>query len=409
MSKKNLSEELKQQIVNEWINGKKTIAQLAKEHGCSEQSIRNWAKKNITDTSVCDNTSGPLGVDIPANRVPALALYSLEEASRLAKITVEQLLYYAIRGDIKAYIINTKNYCFIDQVGLDVHDDQLKIRAILNACNLPTNKQLYIPYLLTLSKDDSKRLATQEAIHVKRFPSIVVKADNDEFSIKLPRRPDYLGIVKNLKIISGDYQFFYPVDNQNMDASSIESLELIFTNIRFIAKELSEFIEQERSVIPKRNSIIELFATHTNKSSLLVDLDAAAFEMYGTYNPIKAAHYDTTEKISTYLMDRFGFFKIHADVAAEVILPSSDNPIKEGSQVEYRSRHLQLLIHAWNELCINKEFKRDDETRYDRDADSWFKEKLKHQLNHSLKNRKILVKIILPDNAPFHNPRRAKK
>ena len=57
MSKKNLSEELKQQIVNEWINGKKTIAQLAKEHGCSEQSIRNWAKKNIIDTSVCDKTS----------------------------------------------------------------------------------------------------------------------------------------------------------------------------------------------------------------------------------------------------------------------------------------------------------------------------------------------------------------
>ena len=408
MSKKNLSEELKQQIVNEWINGKKTIAQLAKEHGCSEQSIRNWAKQKITDTSVCDNTSGRLGVDIPANRVPVLALYSLEDASRLAKITVEQLLYYAVRGDIKAYIINTKNYYFMDQVGFDVLDSRYLFRALVNSCNLPT-KQLYKPYLLSLSKDDCKKLATQEAIHVQKFPSIVVKADNDELSIKLPRKADDLGAVDPLKIISGDYQFFYPVDNQNMDASSIESLELIFTNIRFIAKELSEFIEQERSVIPKRNSIIELFATHTNKSSLLVDLDAAAFEMYGTYNPIKAAHYDTTEKISTYLMDRFGFFKIHADVAAEVILPSSDNPIKEGSQVEYRSRHLQLLIHAWNELCINKEFKRDDETRYDRDADSWFKEKLKHQLNHSLKNRKILVKIILPDNAPFHNPRRAKK
>lgn len=408
MSKKNLSEELKQQIVNEWTNGKKTIAQLAKEHGCSEQSIRNWAKKNITDTSVCDNTSGPLGVDIPANRVPALALYSLEEASRLAKITVEQLLYYAIRGDIKAYIINTKNYCFIDQVGLDVHDSRYLFRALVNSCNLPT-KQLYKPYLLSLSKDDCKKLATQEAIHVQKFPSIVVKADNDELSIKLPRKADDLGAVDPLKIISGDYQFFYPVDNQNMDASSIESLELIFTNIRFIAKELSEFIEQERSVIPKRNSIIELFATHTNKSSLLVDLDAAAFEMYGTYNPIKAAHYDTTEKISTYLMDRFGFFKIHADVAAEVILPSSDNPIKEGSQVEYRSRLLQLLIHAWNELCINKEFKGHDKTKYDRDSESWFKDNFKHKLNFSLKNRRILAKIILPDNAPFHNPRRVKK
>ncbi|HMV60583.1 MAG TPA: transposase, partial [Agitococcus sp.] len=377
MSKKNLSEELKQQIVNEWTNGKKTIAQLAKEHGCSEQSIRNWAKKNITDTSVCDNTSGPLGVDIPANRVPALALYSLEEASRLAKITVEQLLYYAIRGDIKAYIINTKNYCFIDQVGLDVHDSRYLFRALVNSCNLPT-KQLYKPYLLSLSKDDCKKLATQEAIHVQKFPSIVVKADNDELSIKLPRKADDLGAVDPLKIISGDYQFFYPVDNQNMDASSIESLELIFTNIRFIAKELSEFIEQERSVIPKRNSIIELFATHTNKSSLLVDLDAAAFEMYGTYNPIKAAHYDTTEKISTYLMERFGFFKIHADVAAEVILPSSNNPIKDDNQSEYRPRLLQLLIQAWNELCINKEFKKDDEIKYDCDADDWFNDNFKH-------------------------------
>lgn len=218
--KKNLSEELKQQIVNEWTNGKKTIAQLAKEHGCSEQSIRNWAKKNITDTSVCDNTSGPLGVDIPANRVPALALYSLEEASRLAKITVEQLLYYAIRGDIKAYIINTKNYCFIDQVGLDVHDSRYLFRALVNSCNLPT-KQLYKPYLLSLSKDDCKKLATQEVIHVQKFPSIVVKADNDELSIKLPRKADDLRAVDPLKIISGDYQFFYPVDNQNMDASSI--------------------------------------------------------------------------------------------------------------------------------------------------------------------------------------------
>jgi transposase-like protein len=60
MSKKNLSEELKQKIVSDWISDKKTVAQLAKEHDCSEQSIRNWAKKKITDTPVCDKTSSQL-------------------------------------------------------------------------------------------------------------------------------------------------------------------------------------------------------------------------------------------------------------------------------------------------------------------------------------------------------------
>ncbi|MFO1391627.1 MAG: transposase [Agitococcus sp.] len=212
MSKKNLSEELKQQIVNEWINDTKTVTQLAEEHGCSEQSIRNWAKKKVIDTAVCDNKSDPLGLDIPANRVPVLTLYSLEDASRLAKVTVEQLLDYAVRGDIKAYIINTKNYYFMDQVGFDVLDSRYLFRALVNSCNLPT-KQLYKPYLLSLSKDDCKKLATQEAIHVQKFPSIVVKADNDELSIKLPRKADDLGAVDPLKIISGDYQFFYPVDN----------------------------------------------------------------------------------------------------------------------------------------------------------------------------------------------------
>jgi hypothetical protein len=70
-------------------------------------------------------------------------------------------------------------------------------------------------------------------------------------------------------------------------------------------------------------------------------------------------------------------------------------------------RPMDAYIQAWNELCINKEFKKDDETKYDRDADSWFKDKFKHKLSLADNKRRLLAKVILPDNAPFHNPRRA--
>lgn len=405
MSKQNLSEESKQQIVDEWISGKKTIVQLAKEHGCSQQSIRNWAKKKITDTSVCDKTSSQLGVDIPANRVSIEKLYTSSEASKLAKITVDQLHIYVIKESIKAYIYNSKKYQFVDRERYKTY--QFRHVDSVNATN-SRDLDVYTPYLLNISTEDYKILIdAKENVEIKRFPLIVLKNDN-HFSKKEPRQiafsdRDTFSIGINIFDDEG-YDSFYQINKKqnSIITSNIEDL-------RFLSKEFELFIKEEKSRIAIRSPVIELFATHPNKSSLLVDLDTAAFEIYGTYNPIKTAHYDTTEKISTYLMERFSFFKIHADVAAEVILPSTDNPIEEDSQGEYRTLLLQLLIHAWNELCINKEFKRHDEIKYDHDSESWFKEKFKHQLNLSLKNRRILAKIILPDNAPFHNPRRAKK
>ncbi len=419
MSKKNLSEELKQQIVNEWINGKKTIAQLAKEHGCSEQSIRNWAKKNIIDTSVCDKTSSQLGVDIPANRVSESIVYSLTAAAVEIKVNKKQLIHYAILGKISIYAENTDCYYLIDRVQLDDLAQYYNPKNWMNWSDSPRRdykNSCTVPLLLSLELSDYQEIYHYGAINKSKFSRIstkeyVIDGEKKEQILKW-KKPQPIDVLEHF----GNGNFFYPfiekdiptLDSESYKGDRVRKIRIDFDRLRVLSEDLKYLVEQELNIIHQQQSQ-EIFQNHDNKSSLLVDLDKAAFDFYGVFNPIKAAHYDTIEKISTYLMERFGFFKIHADVAAEVILPSSNNTIKDDNQSEYRPRLLQLLIQAWNELCINKEFKKDDEIKYDCDADNWFNDNFKHKLNLSYKNRMILAKIILPDNASFHNPRRAKK
>lgn len=419
MSKKNLSEELKQQIVDDWINGKKTVAQLADEHGCSEQSIRNWAKKKITDTPVYDKTSSQLvgedfnnQVDILANRVPKPLFYSLEDASVLAKITVDQLFHYAIMGCIKAYIVNNTDYNFMDQVSINYYDIELKLDANLIGYKEPEPK-LYKPFLLNVSSDDCKRLSDLRSMNIKKFPSIILEEGVHNFIIKFPQKLDSPNFRAFRKAIYGGYNFFYPICvESNYSLSDDHARKFVNINImdvKFFSQDLDELIKKQKKLIHLRGAVMDLFATHANKSSLLVDLDQVAFELYGTFNPIKVAHYNTKEKISTYLIERFGFFKVHADVAAEVILPSSTNQIEDDNQSSYRPHLLQLLIQAWNDLCLKQVFTKESQIKYDIDAETWFKDKFKHELSRFRKSRTLLAKIILSDNAPFHNQRRHKK
>lgn len=172
MSKKNLSEELKQKIVSDWINGKKTVAQLADEYGCSEQSIRNWAKKKITDTPVCDKTSSQLvgenlnsQIYIHANRLSEPMFYSLTDAAVSIKITQNQLVEYASLSKIPIYVENTEGYYLIDRVQLD---DLAKDYDPKNWMNWSANTSRYngscrVPLLLSLELSDYQHTSARQS------------------------------------------------------------------------------------------------------------------------------------------------------------------------------------------------------------------------------------------------------
>lgn len=416
MSKKNLSEELKQKIVSDWISDKKTVAQLADEYGCSEQSIRNWAKKKITDTPVCDKTSSQLvgenlnsQIYIHANRLSEPMFYSLTDAAVSIKINQNQLVKYASLGKIPIYVENTEGYYLIDRVQLD---DLAQYYNPKNWMNWSANTSRYygscrVPLLLSLELSDYQHIYLCGVIHKGKFSRIATKeyvshGETKELTLKW-KEPQSTDIRESF----GIGNFFYPfhekdiptLDSEAYKGDRVRRIRINADNLRVLAKDLKSLLEQELKTIHPQQQSQELFQRHDNKSSLLVDLDKAAFDFYGAFNPIKAAHYDTKEKISTYLMERFGFFKIHADVAAEVILPSSDNLIEEDHQGKYRTRLLQLLIQAWNELCTHTEFKKVNKTSYEIAAQAWFTDKFKHKLSLADNKRRFLAKIILPDNA----------
>ncbi len=199
-------------------------------------------------------------------------------------------------------------------------------------------------------------------------------------------------------------------DNEGIDLKKdCHSIQVYKNMLKVSSKDLDQLISDEVERKVKREGNQELFCTHENKSCLLVDLDQAAFELWGDFNPIKAAVFNAQEKIIKYLTDNFNFYEVDAKSAALVLLPSTKNPIlstKTNAQyVPYRPQMLTTLIEAWLNVSKPHKFTKNEKILYDEKAGEWLSKNLPTLVNFP-NVRLVLANIISSDNTGFKKKRK---
>ena len=183
--------------------------------------------------------------------------------------------------------------------------------------------------------------------------------------------------------------------------------------LKVSSRELKELTSSEIKRKANRKPSQEQFAVHENKSTFLVELDQAAFELWGDFNPIKAAVFNTSDKVGEYLVDDFHFCAANAFPLAVIITPSANNlmlPTKEDAKkMTYRPRLLSGVLEAWGAVCMPKKFEKgDNPIKYEVEAKRWLTDNCPDLTKYE-KTISNVVKLIVPDNAPFDKLRKSKK
>ncbi len=425
--KSNKSKADKARIVQEHIIDQIPVKDLAVKYSCSEQSIRNWVKQYSDTTNNKDEKYGSMETsdlftlqsNIPANEIAPPLIYGLEEAAKIAKITPEHLLHYAALGEIDCFIENPMDCYVADRKELTYFFNSYK-RVFSNNIIKPQSLYFCSPLLLRIDTSDCTSLLQLGAIKKNKFSEKYDAAHGKVTCKQLQVKKDTNLYELNRLIRRGMKPNFFYVFHESqisqLEETSYESESMTINiskqTIKVLSKDLYSLIKKQIDITHQthRDFSKELFYTHQNKSTLLIDLDQTAFDLYKHFNPIKVAHFNTKEKISQYLQDKFDFHKIHADSAALVILLSNDNFIIQSNKESprYRTKFLNILIKAWHDLCEEKTYKKEDMDRYDDTSFNWLSKHLP-KLGVHAKTSKSLSKVILSDNAPFHNPRKQKK
>lgn len=410
--KKRLSESKIIEFVMDYITHKKTIKTIASELNVSEQTVRNWVKKYQNSKQA---EPSPLIENITdyvyANNIPIPLIYTLEEAASVAKISINQLLHYAALGKIILFIDRP-----IDSVVLSIGQVELtcshysRFSRVSQQDNLlkKVTKWLTDSYkvpFLAISCSDCKYLEMGLSITKNEFHSVFY-LQNEE----LIRSVDNKGKREVYYVFSENLIINDELIDVNKDRFSIHVSKKI---LKVSSKELEELISSEIKRKANRQPCQEQFVVHENKSTFLVELDQAAFELWGDFNPIKAVVFNTSDKVGEYLADSFQFCAANAHPLAVIITPSANNPILptevDAKEITYRPQLLSGVLLAWSAVCMSKKFEKvDSPIRYEEVARKWLTDNWP-ELTKYEKTISNVVKLITPDNAPFDKLRKSKK
>ena len=401
--KSQLPEDQRVKLYEKHLSGKMTYKQLGAEFGVTAQTASNIVKRMMEGEVIKPGGHNNYLDNISTNAVPASLIISLNDAAIEAKITSAQLLHYAALGKLKLCIAVEPGTTPISSATINM------INSLVDEGNDPEGLDM-IAYLdkvdyLILEPKDLKQLELAEVTYRAHFskghllingqlnsrdPSVHSKEDTQkDCFFHLIRRYD-------------------PWTKPRIILKEVGGLQYIDrTKLKVNRAVLNEFIETEQLRIPSRPQIAEGFLVHANRSSLLIDLDQAAFELWGDFNPIKATRFNTPEIVADYLVSKFNFHRLHANHAAVMILPSKSNPIRS-REVPYRTVMLQTLIDGWQAICLEHLFVSEEKILYDNKSSKWLStHSLTLKKNEAM--RSSASKIILSDDAKFHNPRKPPK
>lgn len=404
--KKRLPNNKKTESIKQFLDKKKSIKEIASECNVSEQTIRNWVKKyqNIDQADITEPIKTIVDY-VYANIVPLPLVYTLEEAASVAKISIDQLLYYAALGKITLFIDRPIDLLVFSQKDLINQGATLKLKNTDSEIWSRRKINSFKPPFLVINDMDCKKIGMGFSINKKDFDGVFLLKENE-----MLKQEDLYFIFKedlidNIEIIYINQKII----DANKDGTSINISKNL---LKLSSKDLNQLIEKETQRKANRKPSQEPFAVHKNKSSFLVALDQAAFELWGDFNPIKAAIFNTSEKIAEYLQHNFNFCKANAQPLAVLITPSAENrilPSIDSKEMSYRPRLLSIVIQAWEAVCMSRVFdKGANSVKYEDDARKWLMDKCP-DLTKYAKTVSNVVKLLTPDNAPFEKLRKAKK
>lgn len=403
---------------------------LAKQYDVSEQTVRNWWKAYQNKASAEDGVIGQVGANVigavSMNAVPSPLIYSLVDGARFIGITADQLLHYGTLGKVRlcieihnglipvssATIMEAKSP--LVSLGRKSHD-LVRLRLLCDR----------VDYLL-LEKEDCTRIeSTGSAFREQFFGGYVIQKGECLSFRGPPELPEWLqratarhasylypdplrNLLRPKKVACFHVLTGYkPEEGMDID-QAIGGITIGRGELSVAAEELHLLAKAEKDRRPVWSGPEEEFRTHDNRSSLLADLDQAAFELWGDFNPIKAANCSTPEALTDYLMTHFGFGKLHAERAARMLLPDAKtNPIRSRER-PYRAAMLQDLIALWRSVCAGRPFQkgRDEENLFKKAVEDWFNSVgLESGLAASVELKKTAATLVMPDNAPFNRLR----
>ncbi|PTQ87185.1 hypothetical protein [Agitococcus lubricus] len=389
-------------------NKQLSSTEMSQKYNVTSQSIRNWRKKYIwgdQEKNTGINKSGEFSPDINQSifdSTPLKLIYPLRDGAIHIGIRPDQLLQYAVIGKIKL--------CFpVDPRTVPGSSATINL---INTDKLPTvfakfqMLHLDLVHYLVVGRDDCKKIQAQGFTENYIFPSGYLLLND-----RVVHREPPVHTMSDLKQL---HNFHLLARNGlltagNINISKVGVLQYIRQDMLFVtAEELKLLVDSESKRMAVRPESLEEYVLSKSKSSLLVDLDQAAFALWGDFNPIRALKYSKLDLVAAYLQENFHFFSINAKSAARMILPDPiQNPIVRNDFV-YRARMLQELWEAWGSLCETINFQRDDQVRFDLDVEAWMQVR-RSLIARDVKLLKTAQKLITPDFAPFHNPRRSAK
>jgi hypothetical protein len=227
--------------------------------------------------------------NIPANKIAPPLIYGLEEAAKIAKITPEHLLHYAASGEIDCFVENPMDCYVADSENLTKFFNYYK-NIFSNI--FPKHQSFYLcsPLLLRIDKSDCTSLLQLGAIKKNKF-SEKYDAARGKVTCEQPQVAKNANIYElnkfRLKAMSPNYFYvFHESQISQLEPTSYKSesltIDISKQKIKVLSKDLDSLIKNEIDITHQthRDSSKELFYTHQNKSTLLIDLDQTAFDLY---------------------------------------------------------------------------------------------------------------------------------
>lgn len=413
----------KKESVMDYIHNKKSISTIASERNVSGQAVRNWVNdyrnsKQTEPSPLIENITDY----VYANIIPTPLVYTLAEAASVAKISINLLLHYASLGKITLFFDRPIDVLVMSKKDIESVSEKF---SSFSATTLKTTSNngavcfydarfdeicssFKFPFLV-ISRNDCSYLEMGLGMSSYRFVGVYSLNKDNDLTLEMLSRDN-----KNQE------DFYYTLkkdmvkSNQYIEIKEdCHAIDISKKMLKVSSRELDELISSEIKRKANREASQEQFALHENKSTYLVELDQAAFELWGDFNPIKAAVFNTSDKVGEYLVDNFQFCKANALPLAVIISPSANNPIlptkEDAKEITYRPRLLSGVIQAWGAVCMAKKFlKGDNSIKYQEEVNRWltcnWPELTKYE-----KTISNVVKLITPDNAPFDKLRKSKK
>jgi len=353
-------------------------------------------------------------------------VYSLDEVAKELSISEDAILDYASQGLIKVFIRISGNEGRIACINLHTlflpkETNELGHYPIIQPVK-DSPVELKGKYAgvegLFVSPKDCYKILTLAACEQIIFDSGIKLTNQATPQICFPISKifsDNIGRTEGLK----DWRFAVLPKQRNLkrftkDLSIHESeveyplyIELNKSRL-FITKDEFETFKNLLVACPNRPPPSDDFINHENKSELLINLDLAAFELFGKYNPYILNRYKTISSINEYLKEnsasgKFNFSNNVASSAAKFILqPDKDLEQKNTQDAEefsYRTTCLKYLIEGWDFFYKNADLNDKDTFKSKAEINKWFKEKFKDYGNQAKNMSEHASTIIRPKNA----------